>query len=126
MRNFVRVITLLCLTTCVSLSEVKSRQFPHALIASPHEQTKQAITRTVESYVSQHSSDVGAVDITQFDIQGTWALVEIAPRNKSTDTAQVLLRKQRSGWKVLVLGTALYGTGKTYGVPGQLRKKWKI
>lgn len=55
-----------------------------------------------------------------------WALAQIEPVGNATDPVTLLLRKRRGRWKVLVLGTSLYGTGGQYGVPRRLWKKWGL
>jgi hypothetical protein len=85
-----------------------------------------AITRAIEAYVARTSANAGKVNVAKLDVQGAWALAEITPREQQLDDARVLLRKRQGRWKVLVLGTGLYGTGRTYGVPAALRKKWGL
>ena len=55
-----------------------------------------------------------------------WALVQIEPAGNATDPATLLLRKRRGRWRVLVLGTSLYGTGRQYGVPRRLWRTWGL
>ena len=121
---------LVCLATCVSLGGAQgAKGYAFACIPSANSSVqpdRSAITRIIESYVRRHSEDLGRFEVTNLDVQGAWALAEITPREQQTDPARVLLRRQRRGWRVLVMGTGLYGTGRTYGVPRPLRKKWGL
>lgn len=85
-----------------------------------------AINRAVQNYIARNSAVSGRVRITKTDVQGAWAHVWAEPRKRNLDSVQLLLRKQGKGWKVLVMGTSLFGTGKQYGVPNRLRKKWNL
>jgi hypothetical protein len=64
--------------------------------------------------------------VTDLKIDSAWALVNIEPAGNATDPATLLLRKRGGRWKVLVLGTSLYGAGRQYGVPRRLWKKWGL
>ena len=89
-----------------------------------------AVERAVRREMSRATRDHDrltefAVGDLKLDPAG-WALVQIEPAGNTTDPAALLLRKLRGRWKVLVLGTSLYGTGRQYGVPRRLWKKWGL
>jgi hypothetical protein len=84
------------------------------------------VKRAVNTYVQHNSPGVGVVDITSLDVQGPWALAWIKARKPGVDRAMILLKRQGAAWKVLTMGTSLHGTGKTYGAPQALRKKWGL
>ena len=85
-----------------------------------------AISRAVQSFSDKNSQDAGRVKIFKLDVQGIWALAWARSVDKKLDDAQFLLHKEKGGWKVLVMGTALIGTGEEYKVPVRLRKKWNL
>ncbi|RYG71148.1 hypothetical protein EON80_05680 [bacterium] len=65
--------------------------------------------------------------LTSLDIQTTWALASIKPTGKQQlDPFKALLRKQNGRWRILTLGTNLHGSGKQYGVPERLWKRWEL
>ena len=85
-----------------------------------------AISRAVQDYSNKNSNDVGRVKIFKLDVQGAWALAWVKTIDKKLDDSQFLLHKEQGNWKVLVMGTALTGTGEEYKVPVRLRKKWNL
>lgn len=85
-----------------------------------------AIVSAVKSYIKRTSPAIGAVTVTKLDVQGAWAIATAIPDSRDMENADVLLRKRNSHWKVLVLGSSLNGTGKQYGVPKSLWKKWGL
>lgn len=89
-----------------------------------------AVERAVREEMSRATRDHDrltefAVGEMKTDAAG-WALVTIRPAGDATDPATLLLRKRRGRWKVLVLGTSLYGTGRQYRVPRRLWKRWGL
>ena len=84
------------------------------------------ISRAVQSFTDKNSTGIGKVKITSSDVQGNWALIWAESVRKKLDPAQYLLHKKKGVWKVLVMGTALTGTGEEYKVPLNLRKKWNL
>lgn len=89
-----------------------------------------AVERAVRLEMSRQTRDHDRLtDFTVGDLKidpAGWALVQIEPAGNTTDPATLLLRQRRGRWKVLVLGTSLYGTGRRYGVPRRLWKKWGL
>lgn len=85
-----------------------------------------AISRAVQSFSDKNSKDAGRVKIFKLDVQGAWALAWARTIDKKLDDAQFLLHKEKGDWKVLVMGTALIGSGEEYKVPVRLRKKWNL
>ena len=88
-----------------------------------------AVERAVRQEMSRATRDHDRLtEFTFADVQidSGWALAKIEPADSATDPATLLLRKQRGGWKVLVLGTSLYGTGRQYRAPRRLWKKWGL
>jgi hypothetical protein len=64
--------------------------------------------------------------VTDLKIDSGWAPAQVELAGNATDPATLLLRKRGGRWKVLVLGTSLYGSGRQYGVPRRLWKKWGL
>jgi HAMP domain-containing protein len=89
-----------------------------------------AVERAVRQEMSRKTRDHDrltefAVGDLKLDPAG-WALVLIEPAGNTSDPATLLLRKRRGRWRVLVLGTSLYGTGRQYNVPRRLWKSWGL
>lgn len=84
------------------------------------------VSRAVQKFTDKNSTGVGKVKITSSDVQGNWALIWAEASKKNIDPAQYLLHKKKGVWKVLVMGTALVGTGEQYKVPMNLQKKWNL
>lgn len=84
------------------------------------------IGRAVQRFTDKNSQGIGKVKITSSDVRGNWALIWAESLKKQADPAQYLLRKEKGVWKVLVMGTALIGTGEEYKVPTDLRRKWNL
>lgn len=129
MTNIPLVLALSVLSLFVATTQTHCRPLMYSVVVhvgDPTPATRAEIISAVDAFVKEHSVAGSDVDITTLDVRGTWALAGISPRNKGTDDATVLLRKRHGAWKALVLGTALYGTGREYGVPKQLRKKWGL
>ncbi|HEX8550893.1 MAG TPA: hypothetical protein VF681_04995 [Abditibacteriaceae bacterium] len=110
-------------TACNGQCKMHAHSAPkHASLA-----TKNSITRAVNVFFSNPKNSVaGRVRITDFDIQGRWALVHATPIDQKLDPASVLLKKSGTTWKALVAGSSLRGTGKQYRAPQWLRKRWGL
>ena len=88
-----------------------------------------AVERAVRQEMSrktQAHDRLTELTVSDLKIDSGWALVTVEPAGNTTDPATLLLRKRHGLWKVLVLGTSLYGTGKQYRVPRRLWKKWGL
>ena len=88
-----------------------------------------AVERAVRQEMGRATRDhdrLTEFTVSDLQIDSGWALVTIEPAGNATDPATLLLRKQRGHWKVLVLGTSLYGTGRQFRVPRRLWKRWGL
>lgn len=109
------IIVLLVLFGCFEIVEAQRVSRPNL-----------SISRAVQKYTDRESQGLGKIKITKSDVQDDWALVWGRAVARKVDDAQYLLHREKNGWKVLVMGTALVGTGEEYKVPRPLRKRWNL
>ena len=98
--------------------------------ASPTAPQKRAIVRSLSQELNHATSGhikIGAWKLTSLDVQNRWALAEVEPTGKpQLDSFMTLLHQVRGVWKVMTLGTNLRSSGKKFGAPRRLWKKWNL
>ena len=98
----------------------------NAASQSVSQRDKNGIILAVTAHIRKSNKNI-KFSVTNFDVQGSWAMAVVVAKDKDVDSADVLLKKQKSHWRVLMLGTgAASGDGKKYGLPKHLQKRWGL